>query len=699
MHRSRCRCELVQRENAKVEQEFQSMKVRLEEAESRAQKHHEEARTAAADGHESIHQLKVVRNKEVKEARSAGVELSSDSEIYSWTKCELQRLRDELADEKANSKRQDTQLSSLQASLEVAKAKNIDLTRSDAQLREQHKRLEQENEQIDILKKKLGEANQKMRSFEAGYNRLKDQVDLAQSKLNDAEDEFTDLQQQHEVTLQTFEAPSSNSSVKSEGASGPDQPQFKTSSVRPRAGGSSRDLFLTLTNQKASGFFHAQMTAEDVLSQHEGEREQHGHAKKQLNNAVGVLRNRIEGTAAEHRLQKHTVRHDLVLALANVAATQGRECLQESRMIHIEVLQKLQRMLLEEMTSLTDSDALQSYTGSLLSKVQGLDAEIQELHIRKTSSMCSMELYRTQGQLSALEKNRRTVGDSFATSHSKLKNSEHMAELELAECERRRLRLHQCLSEAGAMNEMVEFLQQFEGLGLPPTHAIDSEVAWVREEEHMIRAEYDNGQSATSQLGQYRTKLFHSQGMLEFCSHLSMDHEADSSELLRIDLHAKLEGLTVYAASRSGAMQVRSAAQKKFNRTHGALSILRALTSNGDAEQFLERCGTEVEAERKRLMNAITSEEALHEQLNSTHRQQGYVDFMLEHGNLSKDKAAEQLEHTEHLPAVKSEIQYAKQVQRRFDQMQGKQDMIQECLERVELVQTDPQGEKLVKCC
>lgn len=197
-----------------------------------------------------------------------------------------------------------------------------------------------------------------------------------------------------------------------------------------------------------------------VLSQHKHERLRHGEAKQQLNSAVGALRKRTEGTSAEHRLQKHTVRHDLVLALADVAAAQGRECMQESRRIHLRVLQVVQGMLKQEVAQLPDKGRLDALVRRLESNMAGLEEEICQLLACKTWTMCSLQLYKVRGQLSALAQHRGSLGARHAHVHAERTNEEEQAQRELAVAETKHKRLHQCLCDAGALNEVLEFITQ-----------------------------------------------------------------------------------------------------------------------------------------------------------------------------------------------------------------------------------------------
>lgn len=95
----------------------------MEEAESRSRECQQKARAQAEDGEASVQALKIIRNREVKEARTAGVVLANDSEVYQWTAGELKRLRSELADEQATNKQEEAQNAKLQKSLDTVRVR------------------------------------------------------------------------------------------------------------------------------------------------------------------------------------------------------------------------------------------------------------------------------------------------------------------------------------------------------------------------------------------------------------------------------------------------------------------------------------------------------------------------------------------------------------------------------------------------
>lgn len=145
---------------------------------------------------------------------------------------------------------------------------------------------------------------------------------------------------------------------------------------------------------------------------------------------------------------------------------------------------------------------------------------------------------------------------------------------------------------------------------------------------------------------------------------------------MRDDARIRLEGLTIYSASRSGGLQSRAAAHKRFNRSSGALSILRELTNcDEDPEEVLERCDNELEDEAKRLAESTScvvelqsllldstlnpirlhstdsggcccckrrnADNLRQQQLDARNKDEGYILFLLEHGHATTDAVQE----------------------------------------------------------
>ena len=577
------RCVLVQRENLHNEEQVATLQGRLEGAEAKckvtdaafraAQKDNQEAaRIAQERNQEVVQALKVVRAKEAKEARSAGLVLESGAELYRWTIEELRKLRSDLAGEQASNRQQANQLASLQQSLETAQERKDEHRLSAEEFRKKCKQLEQENEQMMLLREReheqvalgakeadeqvallraeLAASNRRFVSLESHNNRMKAEVELAHVRIEDRETDFIDLRNQHEVILQTFESPRFKPphvdhrghplTVVVPSPASPEPPGLDPAPISGRSASSARDMFLSATSMKASRFSHAYTTAEDLLSHHKQERVRHGKAKQQLNHAEGILRTRTEGTSEEHRLQKHTVRHDLVLALADVAAAQCRECRQEARSLHIGVLVAVQNALKKEIAQVADRSAVQSLVSRLESSAAALEKDISRMMGCRSWSLCSLRLHRIRGGLFALEQHKQSVGEKYRTIRADYKSREQKADLELSQALRDRKELHQCLCDAGSLHEVLTFLNHFSGKP-PPTHAIESELAWLKEEVHEEETEWENGKASTGSFVESVNKMCHASGILEFTSsHVRVLHghcHATCVEIVRALLH------------------------------------------------------------------------------------------------------------------------------------------------------------------